>query len=155
MSLFAWLISYQSAVLFSRNKPATSNQSAVLFSPNKPAPAISHQPNEQAAYRALMKCRSKVAQTYWSGVLAHAWILNRVQAESKTPKHSAECANIVLSSWHECSYFKLNQGRPGKIRGPVQNFKMRVSKLIMYIDCNILGSNQIYQEYGWLFDKPF
>jgi hypothetical protein len=40
------------------------------------------------------------------------------------------------------------QGRPGKIRGPVQNFKMRVSKLIMYIDCNILGSNQIYQEYG-------
>jgi hypothetical protein len=40
------------------------------------------------------------------------------------------------------------QGRPGKIRGPVQNFKMRVSKLIMYIDCNILGSNQIYQKYG-------
>jgi hypothetical protein len=48
-SLFAWLISHQPAVLFSHNKPATSNQPAVLFSQNKPAPAISHQPNEQAA----------------------------------------------------------------------------------------------------------
>jgi hypothetical protein len=45
------------------------------------------------------------------------------------------------------TYRDCGQGRPGKIRGPVQNFKMRVSKLIMYIDCNILGSNQIYQEY--------
>jgi hypothetical protein len=48
-SLFAWLISHQPAVLFSQNKPVTSNQPAVLFSQNKPAPAISHQPNEQAA----------------------------------------------------------------------------------------------------------
>jgi hypothetical protein len=47
-SLFAWLISHQPTVLFSQNKPATSNQSAVLFSQNKSAPAISHQPNEQA-----------------------------------------------------------------------------------------------------------
>jgi hypothetical protein len=47
-ALFAWLISYQPAVLFSQNKPATSNQPTVLFSPNKSAPAISHQPNEQA-----------------------------------------------------------------------------------------------------------
>jgi hypothetical protein len=46
--LFVWLISHQPAVLFSRNKPATSNQPAVLFSQNKSAPAISHQPNEQA-----------------------------------------------------------------------------------------------------------
>jgi hypothetical protein len=46
--LFAWLISYQPAVVFSHNKPATSNQPAVLFSQNKSAPAISHQPNEQA-----------------------------------------------------------------------------------------------------------
>jgi hypothetical protein len=45
----AWLISYQPAVLFSQNKPATSNQPTVLFSQNKPAPAISHQPTEQAA----------------------------------------------------------------------------------------------------------
>jgi hypothetical protein len=51
---------------------------------------------------------------------------------------------IILSSYRNT----CRQGRPGKIRGPVQNFKMRVSKLIMYIDCNILGSNQIYQEYG-------
>jgi hypothetical protein len=47
-SLFARLISHQSAVLFSQNKPVTSNQPAVLFSQNKPAPAISHQPTEQA-----------------------------------------------------------------------------------------------------------
>jgi hypothetical protein len=40
--------SNQPTVLFSQNKPATSNQPAVLFSQNKPAPAISHQPNEQA-----------------------------------------------------------------------------------------------------------
>jgi hypothetical protein len=48
ISLFAWLISHQPAVLFSQNKSATSNQPAVLFSQNKPAPAISHQPTEQA-----------------------------------------------------------------------------------------------------------
>jgi hypothetical protein len=48
-ALFAWLISHQPAVLFSHNKPATSNQPSVLFSQNKSAPAISHQPNEQAA----------------------------------------------------------------------------------------------------------
>jgi hypothetical protein len=48
-ALFVWLISHQPAVLFSQNKPATSNQPAVLFSHNKSAPAISHQPNEQAA----------------------------------------------------------------------------------------------------------
>jgi hypothetical protein len=48
-ALFAWLISHQPAVLFSHNKPATSNQPAVLFSQNKSAPAISHQPNKQAA----------------------------------------------------------------------------------------------------------
>jgi hypothetical protein len=48
-TLFAWLISHQPVVFFSQNKPATSNQPAVLFSQNKSAPAISHQPNEQAA----------------------------------------------------------------------------------------------------------
>jgi hypothetical protein len=47
--MFAWLISHQSAVLFSHNKLAISNQPAVLFSQNKPASAISHQPNKQAA----------------------------------------------------------------------------------------------------------
>jgi hypothetical protein len=49
VALFAWLISHQPAVLFSQNKPATSDQPAVLFSQNEPAPAISHQPTEQAA----------------------------------------------------------------------------------------------------------
>jgi hypothetical protein len=52
-SLFAWLISHQPTILFSQNKPATSNQTAVLFSQNKPAPAISHQPNKQAAVTGL------------------------------------------------------------------------------------------------------
>jgi hypothetical protein len=47
-TLFARFISHQPAVLFSQNKPATTNQPAVLFSQNKPAPAISHQPTEQA-----------------------------------------------------------------------------------------------------------
>jgi hypothetical protein len=50
ISLFVRLISHKPAVLFSQNKPATSNQPAVLFSHNKSAPAISHQPKEQAAY---------------------------------------------------------------------------------------------------------
>jgi hypothetical protein len=50
ITLFAWLISHQPAVLLSQNKPAISNQPAVVFSQNKSAPAISHQPNEQAKY---------------------------------------------------------------------------------------------------------
>jgi hypothetical protein len=45
-ALFIRLISHQPAVLFSKNKSATSNLSVVFFSQNKPAPAISHQPNE-------------------------------------------------------------------------------------------------------------
>jgi hypothetical protein len=45
----SWLISHQTAVLFSQNKSATINQSTVFFSQNKPAPAVSHQPSEQAA----------------------------------------------------------------------------------------------------------
>jgi hypothetical protein len=49
IALFARLISHQPTVLLSQNKPAISNQPAVVFSQNKPAPAISHQPNEQAA----------------------------------------------------------------------------------------------------------
>jgi hypothetical protein len=49
-ALFVWLINHQPAVLFSQNKPATSNQPTVLFSQNKSAPAISHQPNEQGEY---------------------------------------------------------------------------------------------------------
>jgi hypothetical protein len=49
-------LAYQppAAVLFSQNKPATSNQPAVLFSHNKSAPAISHQPNEQACQYVML-----------------------------------------------------------------------------------------------------
>jgi hypothetical protein len=49
-ALFAWLISHQSTVLFSQNKPATSNQPTLLFSQHKPASTISHQPKEHAAH---------------------------------------------------------------------------------------------------------
>jgi hypothetical protein len=49
--MFIWLISHQTAVLFSQNKQAISNQPAVLLSQNKPASATSHQPNEQAEQR--------------------------------------------------------------------------------------------------------
>jgi hypothetical protein len=48
IALFAWLISHRSAVLFSQNKPTTSNQTTILFSHMKLALAISHQPDEQA-----------------------------------------------------------------------------------------------------------
>jgi hypothetical protein len=43
--MLAWFISHQPAVLFSQNKPATSQR---YFSQTKSAPAISHQPNKQA-----------------------------------------------------------------------------------------------------------
>jgi hypothetical protein len=55
-SLFVRLISHQPAVLFSQNKPATNNQPTVLFSHSKSAPAISHQPNEQAAFSCEYRC---------------------------------------------------------------------------------------------------
>jgi hypothetical protein len=46
-SLFVWLIRHQLAVLFSQNKPVTSNQPTIFFSHNKSAPVINHQPNEK------------------------------------------------------------------------------------------------------------
>jgi hypothetical protein len=46
--MLIWLINYQPTVLFSQNKPATSNLRAVLFSRIKSALVTSHQPNEQA-----------------------------------------------------------------------------------------------------------
>jgi hypothetical protein len=54
LALFAWLISHQSTVLFSHNKPATSNHPAVLFSQNKSTPATSHQPNERADIKGIL-----------------------------------------------------------------------------------------------------
>jgi hypothetical protein len=50
IATFVWLISHQPVVLFSQNKPATSNQPPALFSQKKTAPAISQQPNEQAKF---------------------------------------------------------------------------------------------------------
>jgi hypothetical protein len=53
-------LAYQSAVLFSQNKPATSNQPAVIFSQNKPASAISHHPTEQADDFCIGQCVSYI-----------------------------------------------------------------------------------------------
>jgi hypothetical protein len=50
-SLLVRLISHQPAVLFSQNKPATTNQPAVLFTHKRSASATSHQPTEQAVGR--------------------------------------------------------------------------------------------------------
>jgi hypothetical protein len=62
-ALFAWLIRHQPAVIFSHNKPVTSNQPAVLFSQNKSA--ISHQPTEQAvAARSLYNQRVSELTTH-------------------------------------------------------------------------------------------
>jgi hypothetical protein len=58
-ALFVWLISLQPAVLFSRNKPATSNQPVVLFSQNKSAPVTStsqtNRPLEITEYTNIIK----------------------------------------------------------------------------------------------------
>jgi hypothetical protein len=54
-------LAYQPIVLFSQNKPATSNQPAVLFSQNKSAPATSNQPNEQAGGGSTDGCGSVVS----------------------------------------------------------------------------------------------
>jgi ABC-type microcin C transport system duplicated ATPase subunit YejF len=58
-SMFVRLISHQLAVLFSQNKPVTSNQSTVLFSKNKSAPVISQQPNEYASGLKASEVRSQ------------------------------------------------------------------------------------------------
>jgi hypothetical protein len=68
-ALFAWLISHQPTILFSQTKPVTNNQSAVLFSQNKPTPAISHQPNEQAAYRKHYSIYSVNVNSNWQNEL--------------------------------------------------------------------------------------
>jgi hypothetical protein len=83
ISLLAWAVNSNAcmlgpAVLFSQNKPATNNQPAVLFSQNKPAPAISHQPNEQAAslfclqYEALAKS-TVTGTTLFLAILLLEW----------------------------------------------------------------------------------
>jgi hypothetical protein len=45
---FVWLIIHQTTILFSQNKPATSNQLAILSSHNNSTSVTSHQPNEHA-----------------------------------------------------------------------------------------------------------
>jgi hypothetical protein len=73
LSLFAWLIIRQPAVLFSHNKPATSNQPTILFFQNKSAPAISHQPNEQAN-RSCKCCLSARCRGFsvWGGLNSYS-----------------------------------------------------------------------------------
>jgi hypothetical protein len=48
-ALFAWLISHQPAVLFSHNKPATSNQYSSLRT-NQHQPSATSQPNRLTSH---------------------------------------------------------------------------------------------------------
>jgi hypothetical protein len=63
--MFACLISHQPAVLFSQNRPVTSNLTTILFSQNKPAPTISHRPNEQAVELYCLIMANSVSQLFW------------------------------------------------------------------------------------------
>jgi hypothetical protein len=68
ITVFAWFISHQLAILFSQNKPATSNQPAVLFSHNKPASAISHEHAQSAdlhGYCLICLCVAASAGSGW------------------------------------------------------------------------------------------
>jgi hypothetical protein len=89
-------LSTTTAVLFSQNKPATSNQPAVLFSQNKPAPATSHQPNEHDGdpqpAGAAPPCvgenqgRLCVGENRWPG--RHIWL-------------GAPCSHRVHAEWRQ------------------------------------------------------
>jgi hypothetical protein len=78
-TLFAWLISHQPAVLFSQNKPATSNQSAVLSSRTKSTPATSHQPNEQAVQFETKEILDILGIFYFS--LLQIWLVSFLEKE--------------------------------------------------------------------------
>jgi hypothetical protein len=68
-ALFAWFISHQPTILFSQNKPATSNQPAVLLSQNKSAPA-------SATSQTNMLPRFQIDQpynVYWQGEVYAYW----------------------------------------------------------------------------------
>jgi hypothetical protein len=68
--LFVWLISHEPAILFSQNKPATSNQSTLFFSQNKPALATNHLSNEHAEKRKKGKKEKENALTKATKVIA-------------------------------------------------------------------------------------
>jgi hypothetical protein len=71
----------------------TSNQPAVLFSHNKPAPAISHQPNEQAADLKLIIC----IQAAQKGTYSHTHLILAERGNERTVKHTA-CTPTVHDS---------------------------------------------------------
>jgi hypothetical protein len=94
--MFAWLISHQSTVLFSQNKPATSNQPTIPFSQNKPAPAISHQSNEQVvAYEARSTdCREDLQLP--AGIVGLGELLSHEMA-----KGGRKCGAGGSQTWQE------------------------------------------------------
>jgi hypothetical protein len=69
-SLFVWLNSHEPEVLFSQNKPATSNQSTLFFSQNKSALATNHLSNEHAEKRKKGKKEKENALTKATKVIA-------------------------------------------------------------------------------------
>jgi hypothetical protein len=78
-ALFVWLISHQTAVLFSQNEPATNKQPIILFSQNKPASDTSHPPNEQLAGN----------HTSWAGV-----ITTRIWPKHQVPRRYAGAVHV-------------------------------------------------------------
>jgi hypothetical protein len=89
-ALFIWLISHQPVVLFSQNKPSTSNQPAVLFSQNKSAPAISHQPNEQAG-----KLKNRVVKFCQMPKVSRDGHFSLLSSSVTLDKGFIECLSII------------------------------------------------------------
>jgi hypothetical protein len=102
--MFAWLISHQPAVLFSRNKSATSNQPAVLFSQNKPAPAISHQPTEQAVGSLTISIEEINTAKKLLSILFVSYHISYVLRAIILVKYQPFCNNIFLKHKHH-SFF--------------------------------------------------
>jgi hypothetical protein len=101
--MFAWLINHQPAVLFSQNKPATSNQPAVFFSQNKSAPDISHEPYEQVVYagtyrKALVKVKhvssGQAALTHY-GTSSYCRVSSKPAWVSSYHKKTVYCVHII------------------------------------------------------------
>jgi hypothetical protein len=119
-SLFARLISHQSAVFFSQNKPATSNQPAVLFSKKKPAPAISHQPN-------------MMLELQLSGMPRLEAAMNEVIAGTNQLERSL--AQFVLDEWVG------RQVSKGQIDGLLHNIQKMEKKTTSV--SNLIGKQQL------------
>jgi hypothetical protein len=87
-------LAYQPPVLFSQNKPATSNQPAVLLSQNKPAPAISHQPNGQ-----VVGSVRTISMLFVQSISESSLHLNQSGKKGRMPSQVKRKATEQRSSW--------------------------------------------------------